>query len=58
MTKKHFQMIANVVREATYTHDGVRAKLAESFAAKLAAENPRFDAARFYAACGVSQGPK
>jgi hypothetical protein len=50
MTRKHFEMIAAVVRE----HGGdQRAELAEAFARELRAENGRFDTDRFRRECGV-----
>ena len=57
MTRRHFEMIARVVRahaNATHTENApAHTKLAERFANELTLENERFDRARFLAACGV-----
>lgn len=50
MSRKHFEMIATVVRE---NGGDQRAALADAFARELRAENSRFDRDRFIAACGV-----
>ena len=47
MTRKHFQMIANVVKNID--DHKVRHAVAMDFALKLKAENPRFDI--FVGAC-------
>lgn len=56
MTKKDFELIANVFRNQ-YTGHGspewVRESLAVKMAEALATTNPKFDRARFLAACGV-----
>lgn len=52
MTKKDFKLIAEVV--ASIDDYGTRAAVADKFADKLATINPRFDRARFIAACSVS----
>jgi hypothetical protein len=49
MTRKHFQMIANVVKNID--DHKVRHAVAMDFALKLKAENPRFDISRFVGAC-------
>ena len=49
MTRKHFQMIANVVKNID--DPKVRHAVAMDFALKLKAENPRFDISRFVGAC-------
>jgi len=49
MTRKHFQMIANVVKNID--DHKVRHAVAMDFALKLKAENPRFDISRFVSAC-------
>jgi len=53
MTKQDFELIARVVREATFTADAVtmRRSLATEFADALTATNPRFDRVRFLKAC-------
>jgi len=48
MSKRHFEMIATVVRE----HGGdQRAELADAFASELRSENHLFDRDRFVTAC-------
>jgi hypothetical protein len=52
MTKKDFQLIADVLREAEHTAafdkmDAVR----EGFCRRLREDNPRFDRERFLRAC-------
>lgn len=68
MTRKDYELIARVVSQVepnvTVTrycgddvdrpHVTMRDRLAHAFADELAAENPRFDRARFLKACGVS----
>jgi hypothetical protein len=49
MTRQHFCFIASIVA----TLDGEREHVAEAFAAMLAETNPRFNRARFIAACEV-----
>lgn len=46
MTKKHFQMIADVV--STIQDKATREAVAIKFTERLAAENPLFDKSRFY----------
>ena len=50
MTRKHFQMIANIVKniEGRRTRESV----AMDFAQALRGENPRFNVSRFVEACG------
>ena len=48
MTRKHFQMIADVVKNID--DPKVRPAVAMDFALKLKAENPRFDISRFVGA--------
>ena len=49
MTRKHFQMIADVVKNID--DNKVRHAVAMDFAIRLKAENPRFDISRFVGAC-------
>jgi len=49
MTRKHFQMIANVVKNID--DPKIRHAVAMDFALKLKTENPRFDISRFVGAC-------
>jgi hypothetical protein len=54
MTKKDYELIARVLRETTGGPDmpgPLRDHIARTFAYELAALNPRFDGARFIAAC-------
>ena len=55
MTRKHFQMIANVV--TNIDDHKVRHAVAMDFALKLKAENPRFDISRFVGACNSYATP-
>ena len=58
MTKKDFQALADAIKEALAedvripTRRGVKLT-AEKIAQACQRANPRFDAARFYAACGL-----
>ena len=60
MTKKDYELIAAAVREnaaLTRRDDAFKAAVADvagSLAVALASDNPRFDRARFLAACGVA----
>ena len=49
MTRKHFQMIADVVKNID--DHKVRHAVAMDFAVRLKAENPRFSVSRFVGAC-------
>jgi hypothetical protein len=57
MSKKHFELIAAVLREynerpgVTDAEKAQLSELAKTFATELRAENPRFDRSRFIAAC-------
>ena len=55
MTKKDYEAIAAIIREFQDVNRTVRAQLAtqvsERLAEYMAADNPRFDRARFLAAC-------
>lgn len=53
MTKKHFEAIAKHIRTILDPH--VRLNAAVAVAAACQEINPKFDCARFYAACGVQQ---
>ena len=50
MTKKHFQLVANVV-SASDDMD-IRRETSLNFASEFQKENPRFDIERFIKACG------
>ncbi|MZH01822.1 MAG: hypothetical protein F3745_00010 [Nitrospinae bacterium] len=49
MTRKHFQMIANVVKNID--DHKVRHAVAMDFALRLKGENPRFSVSKFVGAC-------
>ena len=49
MTRKHFQMIANIVKNID--DHKVRHQVAMDFAMALKNENPRFNISRFVGAC-------
>ena len=55
MTRKHFQMIANVVKNID--DPNVRHAVAMDFALKLKDENARFDISRFVGACNSYAAP-
>ena len=49
MTKKDYELIAGTIRDMPVRK--IRREMAEAFATNLYATNPRFDRARFIAAC-------
>ena len=51
-TRKDFQASADLIRRAAWPAS-VKEQVAKDFVAKYQTENPRFDEARFYIACGV-----
>ena len=54
MQKRHFEAFARLVRESDA--DIASRRLAAYLFARIAADdNPRFDAERFYRACGLSE---
>lgn len=55
MTRKDYVLISDVLRDAldSIIDDMALEALASSFADELTLDNPRFDRARFLAACGV-----
>jgi hypothetical protein len=58
MTRKDFQLIADVIAEMSVKHPemfrlGASALFAHNLADALATTNPRFDSERFLTACGV-----
>lgn len=53
MQHRHMAFIADVLAELTGFSDFDRFAIADRFANALARSNPRFDRARFLAACGV-----
>lgn len=52
MTKKHFQLVANVV--SAIDDIDIRKEVALNFANEFQKENPRFEILRFVKACGVT----
>jgi len=62
MTKKDFEMVADVIKEMPSCSPNLRAQkesVARSFAERFAQINPRFNLAIFAKACGLElyQGP-
>ena len=55
MTRRHFEMLAASIRENMNLFAGYMGQktYAEHLATLLSEENPRFDRARFLAACGT-----
>ena len=53
MTRKHFQLIADVIETYQFTDEQDRRILASRMADALYSTNPNFDRYRFLAACGV-----
>jgi len=51
MTRKHFEALARAIR--AIADDWEREQNAQSMADLCQKQNPRFDRARFYAACNV-----
>lgn len=54
MTKKDFQLIADVIAQAWHASADSRADLAHAMADKLEDTNPRFNRELFIKACGVT----
>jgi hypothetical protein len=50
VTKKHFQLVANVV--SAIDDINIRRETALNFASEFQKENPRFDIQKFIKACG------
>lgn len=61
MTRKHYEAIAAAIREESdaFPTDlvvrGTLERLASALGGVFAADNPRFDRARFLAACGIGE---
>ena len=59
MTRKDYEKIAGVIMTHRKFDSGngsaTIASIADSIAAVLSADNPRFDSARFFLACGLSE---
>ena len=63
MSKKDYVVVAAAINEAAYTSKGLAdaesradelARVADMLSEVFAADNPRFDRAKFLAACGVA----
>lgn len=56
LTRKHFQAIADCIRQAQARDDhAIALQIALNLCAVFKAENPAFDRERFLAACGFSR---
>jgi hypothetical protein len=53
MTRKDFQLIADVIATSWHASADSRRDMANAMAAALAGTNDRFDREKFLAACGV-----
>jgi hypothetical protein len=57
MTRKHYQQIADMIRQTYLLNDGhesaTLAHVAEEFAKIAKRDNPNFNADRFFTACGM-----
>ena len=51
MTRKHFQAVADILKDAASLNTEQRDELARDFARLFQSENPRFDGSRFQRAC-------
>ena len=51
MTRKHFQAIAEIIKNADSLDEQGRAEMVREFASLCRSVNPRFDRERFAAAC-------
>jgi len=51
MTRKHFQELAEMVKNAVYLSSEQKAQLANSLAAMCASHNPNFNRTKFLVAC-------
>jgi hypothetical protein len=61
MSRAGFEMIARILKDAKPYAEGALpgwSAVVSAFARDLAATNPRFDRARFLAACGWGEGGK
>lgn len=57
MTRKHFQLVADILRAELDTTSPEFRRLREAFADQFALDNPRFNRERFYAACLQKSAP-
>lgn len=60
MTRKSYELIASVIRrhrseDTSGTGSGTLSSVADTLALVFQADNPRFDRARFFAACGMDE---
>ena len=54
MTRKHYRNVAEIIKAFPHgSTEASQAKLAQEFAEMFGEDNPRFDRARFYIACGL-----
>lgn len=58
MQRRHYELIARIIREEQASSKSQLAKaaiknIARSFAEELASDNPNFDRSRFFEACGL-----
>jgi hypothetical protein len=59
MTRKHYQLLADMIRREyeVYENDAATlASVADTLATICKADNPRFDRDRFLEACGMPDG--
>lgn len=54
MSRKDFIAAAAIVRRADYLSEAQRLQLFEDLCTWFSADNPRFDAGRFFAACAIA----
>lgn len=58
MTRKHFELIARIIKESTsYPTPELRRAVALDFASAFAAGSPGFKRDKFLTACGVKSYP-
>jgi len=60
MTRKSYEIVASVIRrhrveDTSGTGSGMLSMVADSLALVFQADNPRFDRARFFVACGMDE---
>jgi len=60
MTRKSYEVIASVIRrhrseDTSGVSSGTLSMVADSLALVFQADNPRFDRARFFTACGMDE---
>lgn len=59
MTRKDYEKVAGIIRRHRHEDDGrasgAIASIADDMACMFELENPRFDRARFFTACGMDE---